>query len=229
MRRYWFDHLVLDQKTYLIEGELFKHIHKVCRQNLGDRFELIGSQGTAILVEVIYAEKKLLKVKYVSKRNLSLLKPPYIHLMLSIPKVKTFEAIVEKSVELGVYSLQAFTSEFSFIKSQNKIEDRRERLNKIIRSACEQSARSHILCLPEVQTFSELLEIYKFSSNPQTQAFAFYEGQASPLKELDLVLDPILTSHYSSLNHLWVFIGSEGGFSCDEVEAFKRVQIPFFH
>ena len=143
--------------------------------------------------------------------------------MLSVPKMKALEAIVEKSVELGVYSLQVFTSEFSFMQSKSKVENRRERLNKIIRSACQQSARSHILRLPKVLSFSELLDTYKLESKPQTQALAFYEGQAQSLEELGLFLGS--KAKKSPLGHLWLFVGSEGGFSHSEVDAFKWAKI----
>ena len=225
MRRYWSDSLLLGQDSYLIEGDLFKHIHKVCRQSLNDHFELMGPQGIAVLVEVVHVGKKSLKAKFISKRNLPSLKSPYIHLMLSVPKMKALEAIVEKSVELGVYSLQIFTSEFSFMQSKSKVENRRERLNKIIRSACQQSARSHVLRLPKVLSFSEILDAYKLEPKPQTQALAFYEGQAKSLEELGLFLG-CSKAKESPFGHLWLFVGSEGGFSRSEVDAFKWAQIP---
>ncbi len=244
MRRYWIDDTLQVGIPFAIAGELFKHIHIVCRQNIGDEFELlpsvkpISNLNQHISSENIHEHAFLYKVKVkdifrhtmvvdvIEKRPIPLLAKPHIHLALSLPKIKTLEDVVEKIVELGVYSLSPFYSDYSFFKSKDRIDEKAQRLRKIVTSACQQSARAEELIINNLQSLDQVLQTYAESQkNNKCAAFAFYEGKAQSLRDYWSGSEngPMFEHNVSDI---WVFIGSEGGFSMAEIAKFKDFKIP---
>lgn len=245
MRRYWIDNNLEVGIPYAIAGDLFKHIHVVCRQDVGDEFELLPSlvadqnskkkskekqevplDQTAYLYKVKVKDifKHTMVVDVLSRREIPLIPRPHIHLALSLPKIKTFEDVIEKIVELGVYSLTPFHSEFSFFKSKDRIDAKSNRLRKIVTSACQQSARAEEMVIHQTTTLDKVLEMYsEHQKEGSTQAFAFYEGKAQSLNSYWKEMDEKKTEKPTDI---WVFIGSEGGFSTAEIEKFKNAGIP---
>ncbi len=224
MRRYWVDEKLEVEIPFAIAGELFKHIHIVCRRDVGDRFELL-SLGKLYLVEVKDIHKSVMVVDVLNQIEIPALKKPHIHLALSLPKIKTFEDVVEKSVELGVYSIYPFYSDFSFFKSKDRVQEKSNRLRKIVISACQQSARSEEMIIHPTKSFKEILSLLsKKKQEGLVHSYAFYEGKAKSLSEhfAEHVADDL----NNKVSDIWIFIGSEGGFSVAEIAEFQKVQIP---
>lgn len=247
MRRYWVDDTLEEGIPFAIAGELFKHIHVVCRQGVGDEFELLPSMvsvtakkkksqaeespspSSAFLYKVKVKDifRHTMVVDVISKRAIPLLPKPHIHLALSLPKVKTLEDVVEKIVELGVYSLHPFYSDFSFFKSKDRIDEKSQRLRKIVTSACQQSARAEELVINSTQSFEEVLKRFAESPHPEScKAFAFYEGKAQSLSDYWASESKEAATPTRDVTDLWIFIGSEGGFSTEEIAKFKDYQVP---
>lgn len=216
MRRYWLDESSRQGELVDIEGEMFHHIIHVCRQDLGSKFEVIFGDGKAYLVEVIEQGKKKAVAKIIEERVMPKLKEPWIHLVLSMPKASKFEFILEKSVELGVSQVHPVISDFSFYKTKNhKALEKRERWLKIIQAATQQSARADKMQLSEVLEIEQVLE--KFNQNTDAMGLFAYEGEAS------FVWKEALQGLKSSRKkEIWIFVGSEGGFSNQEVELFSK-------
>lgn len=225
MRRYWVDERLEVAIPYAISGDLFKHIHIVCRQDIGDEFELL-SAGKVYLVKVKDIHKSVMVVDVIKEQVVVLIQQPHIHLALSLPKIKTLEDVVEKIVELGVYSFHPFYSDFSFFKSKDRIQEKTNRLRKIVLSACQQSARVEEMKIHPTVSMKELLDyIKKESLGKAVRSYAFYEGKADGLKAyLEAETDKFGIK--SNVSDVWVFIGSEGGFSSSEIELFKQYEIP---
>lgn len=218
MRRYWIDGTNEKQSHVEISGDDFHHIVDVCRQSQGSKFEVLTPNGYALFVEITSIGRKSAVAQVLSQRKIEDLKKPYIHMALSVPKLATFEAVVEKSVELGVHKIHPFVSEYSFFKSQKKImTEKAPRFQKIIKGATQQSGRASVMELAPVSDLDSVLEHY--SQVPQSQGIFAYEGEGGkPLKD---VFGPSL----ASIENIWLFVGSEGGFSQAEVERFKKINL----
>lgn len=227
MRKYWVDEILEVGVPVSIGGDLFKHIHLVCRQGPGDKFELISStkecRGQKYLVEVLDIHKHKMVVSILSEETVPLIPKPHLTLALSIPKIKTVESVVEKIVELGVYSLSLFYSDFSFLKSRQRLEEKLPRLKKIAASACQQSGRTEELDIQDSLSFKELIERFKLEREKSNAiGLAFYEGEAQALSDFFNKTEGKLTNY----DNVWIFVGSEGGFSVEEVESFKAAEVP---
>lgn len=220
MRRYWVDSEKIENENVLLDGDLFHHIKDVCRLEVGDRFELLPGDQKAYLVELRELTKKNGSAKIIETRNIAPLARPWIHLAISIPKFQTFEAILEKSVELGVQSVHPFTSDFSFIrKIDSSVTKKFDRWNKIIKSATQQSGRGDLMELGSFKTLDEMLK----SVNPIANAYGLFSYEGSSHVSIRNGLSEILKN---KPQNLWVFVGSEGGFSDAEVAKFERAQLP---
>ncbi len=243
MRRYWVDDDLEIGVPFAVSGDLFKHVHTVCRQGIGSEFELLPALRSTKLskhglsdkpeaaskkaflyhVKVIDIFRHTMVVDVLSKRSIPVLPKPHIHLALSLPKLKTLESVVEKIVELGVFSITPFYSDFSFFKSKDKIGEKSQRLRKIVTSACQQSARAEELIIQPTQSLQQVLETStKEFDFKTTRVLAFYEGRAQSLSSYMDKQNP----DDSQINNLWVFIGSEGGFSELENKMFKDFGVP---
>lgn len=212
LRRFYIENVQEDGVA--ISGDLFHHIRDVCRFKEGDRFEVLPGNKQALLVEITSVGKKELFAKTISSRALPELPKPYITLALSIPKLPKVDWIIEKCVELGAFEIRPFVSDFSFLRKASEVsENRLARWQKLVQAATQQSGRGDLMRIHPAVTLEKLLE--SFNRNPSTGGLFPYEGEAQ------LSLPAALRSLKAhSHENLWVFVGSEGGFSAREVELF---------
>ena len=137
------------------------------------------------------------------------LKKPYLHLALSLPWFSKMETLIEMAVELGVKEIQPFISEFSFFKDRSKLtSSRQKRWNKIVDHSLALSGRTEPLNIQPLIPLSDI-RIPK-----KDLTLIAYEGIANSPR-----LKEILETHKNP-SSVWLFIGSEGGFSLEEVEKF---------
>jgi 16S rRNA (uracil1498-N3)-methyltransferase len=216
MRRYWISRKDISHNQITFQNELFHHIFEVCRQEPGNRFEVITEDAKAFLVEVKEKSKKKAIAEILEERQIAPLKKPHLHLCLSIPKFSTLESIIEKSVELGVSSIQPLICEFSFIKnfSEKEWQHKLDRWKKIVISATQQSGRGDLL---RIELPNKLYDfIAKIHRNPETLCLVLYEGDAKV--DVKRYLSELKTlNQFSHIENIWIFIGSEGGFSDMEI------------
>lgn len=202
-----------------ISGDLFHHLRDVCRFEVGEKFELLET-GHAWLVELTDLRKKSLIVKQVERRAIPELPRPHIHLVLSVPRYTTVDWIVEKSVELGLKSLQLMVSDFSFVReAKNVPAAKMERWKKLVRQASQQSGRGTLMDLPPVESIWQILD--RVNRKPGVLCLFAYEGKSDQTLKHRLQTEP-----QQKYSEIYVFIGSEGGFSHKEVEEFRRLGLP---
>jgi len=217
MRRYWLPAGSLDEERVIFDGEVFHHIFDVCRQEVGSRFEVLLDNNKAYLVEIRTIEKRRAMGMVLEVRDVPTLPSPFLKLAVSVPRFPVFEAVIEKSVELGVQSVFPFFSEHSFVRNQDKIsESKWDRWQKIIVSATQQSGRGQRMELSPARSVIDLLD--QFKKAPKAQGLFAFEGTTTlGVKEYLEELLPV-----SSPEEFWIFVGSEGGFSEREAQMFSE-------
>lgn len=216
LRRFWVDQGEFEGQEMVISGDLFHHIFDVCRFREGQEFELLIPPGAAYLVQVEEVHKKKARVRRVSTREIPDLPRPHIHLAVSLAKYQTMDTIVEKAVELGVKSLHPFVSDFSFVRTVGQFPTQKiERWQKIIRQATQQTGRGELMSLEPLAPLTDILR--SFNPNGKVLGLFPYEGEcASTLRQ------ELRAQLLDQFDEVWLFVGSEGGFSEDEVKFFKQ-------
>lgn len=218
MRRYWLEPEMFHDSEVQITGDIFHHIFEVCRQNLGSRFEVLGQANYAQLVEVTSIGKKSALAKIIQKRELPVPPQPHLILAISISRYPVMDAIIEKAVELGVHSIVPYYSDFSFIRKHQELPSNKfDRWNKIIISATQQSGRGNLMKLSQPVELNQLL--HNFNPSSKKMGLFAYEGASTSSIKSEI------QKTSKELEELWVFIGSEGGFSQPEVQSFQKMNM----
>ena len=220
MRRYWIEKSQIFNDQVSFKAEQFHHIFDVCRQTVGNQFEVITEDSKSFLVEVTAVEKKHATAKVIGVREIEKLKSPHIHLALSVCRFPVMDSIVERAVEMGIKSIVPFYSEFSFIRKTSAMpEGKVDRWNKIIISASQQSGRGELMSIQSPVDWKVILE----QINPSSDKWCLfaYEGVGqSPIKNY---IQTKIQAAKAQPQDIWVVVGSEGGFSSSEVQTLQNL------
>jgi len=186
-----------------LSGEEFLHAVNVLRIRQGDFITLLDNTDFEYEAEVAEVGKKSLSAKVVSKKKSETESKNKIKLICGFLKGDKTEYAVQKAVELGVYEITVFESEFSSAYlSPSKV----ERLSKVSKEAAKQCGRSRY---PLVTAKNSLAEALVDGAGYANKLFACEFAHTS---DIDLKTIKGDTA---------VVIGSEGGFSEKEFEAAK--------
>lgn len=212
MRRIWVSPESVSDIEFQLTDEAFRHAIQVVKFRLNEEFEVVCGDGSAKRVRLTEISKRSAKVQVLEERKLPKIKKPYIRLALALPKWAAFEFVVEKSVELGVQSVQPLFTEFSFVRAKSDVSPSKwERIQKVITSATEQSSRGELLEIHDPLSLTDFIKGVNRSAPPEG-LFA-YEGE-SPLH----IQSALSTLKNKIEDEIWLLVGSEGGFSKNEVE-----------
>lgn len=218
MRRYWIEPSDRSGDVVVFKGDVFHHVFDVCRQETGSKFEVLSSDGKAALVEVVRVDKKSAEARVIEERTVPPLKTPHIRLVMAVPRFPVMDAVLEKAVEMGVKAVHPVFSEFSFVRSQSSLSDGKvQRWEKIIRSATQQCGRGELMELHPAVKLEDFLQ----TINRDGSAAGLFAYEGPSLLGLREELSRIKSSHKETLREIWVFVGSEGGFSHREARLFE--------
>ncbi len=224
MRRFWLESNELPNSLnvgdeFELPSSTFHHVVHVTRLGVGDTFEGINGSETGYALKLTKVNKKSATAVVVSTRALP--KPGLTHLNLAfaVSKWDVTESVLEKSVELGVAIFQPLLTTNSFAKRPNDISDGRfERWQRIVQSATVQSARGGLMELLRPKPLKEYLSaIHRDSASACLFA---YEGVCP--QDLRTTLVELVKAKPANV---WALVGSEGGFSEDEVELIQSYKI----
>ena len=189
----------------------------MCRIERGQKFTLLSHGRLQYIVQLKAISKNQAEGEVLETVKHPQRSKPFIHLALSCPRFSVLESLLPKLVELNITGFHPFVSDLSFIRKPSSLgQKRKKRWNDIIHCAMAQSLNPQGMEFSSVVELSALLEVYK---KRDAQALFFYEGKGG------VPLQTILEEDFQALNEIWVFIGSEGGFSSKEADLFKAYRI----
>lgn len=201
MPRFFLDNIT--ESTEII-GENAHHISRSLRMKPGEELILCDKRGTDFLCEItdFTSDSVFCKVK----EQFPTKSEPSVRLTLyqALPKLDKFELILQKSVELGIYRIvPVLTSRCISRPDEKSFSKKLERYEKISLEAAKQSGRGII---PEISGILSYKDALKAMSSHELSLMC-YEHGGKKLGELSL----------PSYKNISLLIGSEGGFSEEEV------------
>ena len=224
MRRYWIEKKTIFNDTVTFKDEVFHHIFDVCRQTAGQHFEVLTEDSKAYLVEVTAVEKKHAQAKIIEEREIQKLPTPHVHIALSVSRYHVMDSIMERAVEMGVSSILPFCSEYSFIRKPNNLPTgKMERWNKIIVSATQQCGRGELMKISEPVEWSQMLNLIEPSTNPDNKNLCLFAYEGQDILGVREHILAIRKSNNVAPENLWIIVGSEGGFSEQEVSLMQQL------
>lgn len=196
---------------YVITGADHNHIKNVLRMKVGDTI-LISANGKSDLCEIEIIDNDEIVAPIIEEDYQNTELPLQIHLFQGLPKSDKMELIIQKAVELGVYSITPIEMKRCIVKlDDKKKKSKQTRWQAISESAAKQSKRNTI---------------------PEINEIISYKAALNAAKELDLLLVPyenedgILSTkealaELKEAKSVGIIIGPEGGFDDAEIEAAK--------
>lgn len=200
LKRFFSDCVDWEKKTAVLRDEEFYHAVKVTRHKVGYKLVICNGDDFDYNCEVTEITKDALYAKIENRtKNETELKNPVV---LYIGVNKDIDTVVQKAVEMGARKIVPFTSAHSNVDKINI-----DRLNKIVVESSKQCGRNRLAEVCPLITYKEAMSIAK-----DTNIFFYYEYERDN-KTCDAAVDD---------GEISVFIGSEGGFSLDEVACAKE-------
>lgn len=187
------------------EAEIVKQLGFVLRYTKGDQILCLFNDGEEHIVELeSFSKKEITGIILETKKNENEFMVNLV-LFQALPKSKDmWEFIVQKATELGVNKIIPLKSSRVTAKYPVKT----DRIDRIIREAAEQSERGK---LPEIYEYTEYNKVLEFL--PKITFIADSYNKEAPL---------LVDAAKNIQEDVGVIIGSEGGFSEEEVAFFKK-------
>lgn len=210
MQRYFAK--IQNNKVFLDDGDIH-HLLNVMRVKIGEQVEVVADDKLYI-AELISANPFNLEVVEEVASDVEL--PNDVTLFFALAKGDKIEFVIQKATELGVKKIVLLKSSRCVVKMNN--DDFNKKLVRYQKIAKEASEQSHRLVVPEIVG---VVDINKIPSNLLCDInYVAYEKDAGDTTESFVELNDIEKGKSVS-----IFIGSEGGFSSEEVETLKKQNI----
>jgi 16S rRNA (uracil1498-N3)-methyltransferase len=198
----------ITNKKVVLTGSDVSHIRTVLRLKAGDSIQVISDSDKWLTVRLVEVKSKEIYGEVIATETKDVESHLAIHLGQTLTKANKFDVILRKSVELGVRSVTALTTERCVVKIDRTDGNKKiERWKKIALESSKQCGRSQI---PRVADSIETLETFCRKNQDQDLKLVFWELEEKKyLKDLKPKTKP---------RSIAVLIGPEGGFSQAEIE-----------
>ncbi|WP_416324783.1 16S rRNA (uracil(1498)-N(3))-methyltransferase [[Eubacterium] hominis] len=210
MQQYFIDTMAHIHDEIILNEEQSHHITHVLRMRNDDVIRIADASEQMFFSHIRIEGKKVIACIDESIEDHTKSK---IHLTLAqgLIKKEKWDFLLQKSAELGVDRIVPFISSRTIVKSKDeKAEKKKQRYEKILLEACEQCKRSTLVELSDVMAYQDLIHV---QADLKLIAYEDADQTSEYLKD-------ILKQH-PSITSVMVVIGSEGGFSIEEVSYLK--------
>jgi 16S rRNA (uracil1498-N3)-methyltransferase len=194
-------------KIYIKDGDAH-HIARSLRMAEGDEVTVSDGEGKEFFCRLTRIRDEECECEIISEEISRAESPVDITLCMAYPKGDKLETVIQKAVELGVSRILPFESSRCIKRPKaEKIDKQLARLSKIAEEAAKQCGRAKI---PEVLAPISYREMLKYTKDFEMTLFCYEAEEDSSVKN-------ILKSRTRPATCA-VIVGSEGGFSEDEVK-----------
>jgi len=202
------------------DTEAYHHITHVLRLAKGEQVEIVLRDAwTAWLCEIEQLDETGVQFRYLEAIESAQL-PFETTLVLGFSKGDTNERVVRQATELGVSRIIPTLFERSISRPDpKKAQTKIERLRKIAVSAAQQSHRSDLPQVEELQSFEEML-VFINALQADLIAVPWEEEQHTALSEL---IEKTALPELPQTFKLVLVIGPEGGISTSEIAQLREL------
>ncbi len=214
MSRFFVDyHDVKDSTIRITDADDRKHMTKVLRLGVGDTITVSDTVQFEYVVEITDIEKEYIETRILDKQKFAREPELKVTLFQGIPKQGKMETIIQKTVELGVYSIVPVFTDRSVVIDHGNFHKKIERWQKVADEAVKQCKRGIIPQIQREMAFQEMLsDVVKY----EMILFPYENEEKTTIKDC-------LRNLTAKPRKAAVIIGPEGGFSEKEAEALIKI------
>ncbi len=218
MPRFFIDPSAVSGDRIILTGENAHHAAYSLRLAPGDRIKVCDQQ-TAYLCEMVSFDSETATARVLSSGPIDT-EPPFVaRLYQALPKGDKLDTIIQKAVECGVTEVIPFESSRCIVRAKPEAEVRKtERRCRIAEEAAKQCGRGIIPTVRPTVSYADALQA---AADADLVLFCYEGSEVTPLPA-------VIEQAHSKLDaaeqsgrkpQIAIFVGSEGGFSPDEVDA----------
>lgn len=186
-----------------LTGDTAHYLLKVLRVKTGQTLTLFNGQGRQLKAQVKSLDRRDLTVTTGAYEHTDNRSPCRSVVGLGLIKLERFEWALQKLTELGVDVIHPISAEYSDGRLTEGFEKKRERFEKILQAACEQSGRTH---LPDLEAPIALADWTRGGAILAPGGASGWPASGAPTA---------------------VLIGPEGGWSESELNTARDLQLEF--
>jgi 16S rRNA (uracil1498-N3)-methyltransferase len=218
MHRFFVAPHVLDRRPVLLDGEQAHQIRRVLRLRPGERVTLLDNRGWAYEASLLsYGESEArfeIVGRWAAKGE------PHTHITLcqAVLKGEKFGWVLQKGTEVGVSRFVPVICERNVADDRGATEQKRERWERIIREAAEQSGRGRLPALAPAQSFEGVVQAGSSGSAASAllRLILWEEERGTTLRQA------LAGCNFEAGARIELLVGPEGGFAPAEVELAER-------
>ncbi len=188
-----------------LEGSEAHHLLHVLRASVGDQVGLFNGEGVEALAEIVAIKKRSATLR-ITKAWIVPEDARGLVIATALPKGDRARWLIEKATELGVSQIIPLRTARSIVEPG---ESKLDKLEQAVITACKQCGRSRLMQIAPLTSLSELL------ASPAMQSRLAVIGDPSAQQSVAEVLSTQSEDSPATL----AFIGPEGGFTSEEVNA----------
>ncbi len=207
MHRFFVAPSCISKAAVYFPMDVSHQIATVLHLRTGQRVLVLDNAGTEHEVELEIVAPRTTEGRILSSHPAGSEPGLRIQLYLGLTQREKFEWILQKCTELGVAGFTPVISSRSLVQSPDETGSKRDRWQRILQEAAEQSGRGRIPTLAAALRWEDALARFQSSGD---QGLIAWEGEKTAS------VAQALAAHKSS-PRLAVFIGPEGGYSEAEV------------
>ncbi len=221
MHRFFVSPDALRAQPVILTGDQAHQVRRVLRLRLGDRVTLLDGQGWCYEAVLIALSETDARFQLLQRRPAE--GEPAVHITLyqAVLKGERFDWALQKGTEVGISAFVPLVCERNVVDDLDAIESKRERWQRIIREAAEQSGRGRLPILSPAMLFSRAVatsaaalsaQMARLSREPQpVRLIAWEQEQGARLR------DVLQSCNLAPGARIEVLVGPEGGFTAQEI------------
>jgi 16S rRNA (uracil1498-N3)-methyltransferase len=190
-----------DRKVPTLNREEIHHLVRVRRVRTGETIEILNGRGDILTCTVEQVSGKELELT-ITELQKTVPEPVRRHLLVALPKGKTFPTLLHKAVELGVSEITPLLTENSEVPP-SRADRKSDRWESVLVEAVKQSGNAW---MPLLNVPTRLPEVLKNPNRGGLRLCAALQQGSLPLLE-------VLEKSYPESGDIEVFVGPEGDFS----------------
>ena len=199
----------------IITGKDVNHIKNVLRMKPGEEISIkngCDDKEYRCGIEELGDDEVICGLRFIKEEGLEL--PSKIYLFQSLPKGDKMELILQKAVELGVYEVIPVASKRAVVKlDEKKAKNKVQRWQQIAEAAAKQSKRGIIPRVREVMGYKEAVD-YSQCAQVRLIPYELAGEQGQGMEKTKSIIERLKPGE-----DVAIFIGPEGGFAEEEIEA----------